>query len=243
MHKKFILFFFLVFAKAAFAQFNDTTHYHVLFNPSGTINRARDANSYLLNNIFKFDVKKKDISLNYSSTWVYGKANEALSNNDFSTGLDVNLYKAMPHAYYWGLANYNTSYSLKIYNQLLAGGGLAYSILDKPDSYLNISDGILYDLSDLQLNDSTRLTYHTYRNSLRVQMHFLIKNILTIDSGNFLQNSLKKGNDYIIRSNFSLGLKLRKWLSINGALTYNNETRTQSETLLVTYGLQVEKYF
>ncbi|QJD94994.1 DUF481 domain-containing protein [Mucilaginibacter robiniae] len=243
MYKYFTVFIFLFFAKAALAQFNDTTHYHLLLNPSGTINRARDANSYLLNNVFKFDVKRKDVALNYSTNWVYGKANSALSNNDFSTVLDVNLYKAIPHAYYWGLANYNTSYSLKIYNQLLAGGGIAYSILDKPNGYLNISDGILYDLSDIQQNDTTRSTYHTYRNSLRLQFHFLINNIITLDSGNFLQNSLKKGNDYIIRSNFSVGLKLRKWLSINGALNYNKETRTQSETLLVTYGLQLERYF
>lgn len=228
---------------AAKAQFSDTTNYHVIYNSTGSVNRARDGSSYLLNNSLRFEIKKKAIALNASNNWVYGRSNDALTNNDYSSTIDFNLYKAIPHAYYWGLANYNTSYSLKINSQLLAGGGIAYSILDKPNTYLNISDGILYDLSDINTSDTTRELYHTYRNSLRLQFHFLINNLITIDSGSFLQNSLTRNNDYIIRSTFGLGFKLNNWLNLNGSLSYNKISRTQSENLLLTYGLRVEKYF
>lgn len=228
---------------AAKAQFSDTTNYHVIYNSTGSVNRARDGSSYLLNNSLRFEIKKKAIALNASNSWVYGRSNDALTNNDYSSTVDFNLYKAIPHAYYWGLANYNTSYSLKINSQLLAGGGIAYSILDKPNTYLNISDGVLYDLSDINTSDTTRELYHTYRNSLRLQFHFLINNLITIDSGSFLQNSLTRNNDYIIRSTFGLGFKLNNWLNLNGSLSYNKISRTQSENLLLTYGLRVEKYF
>lgn len=228
---------------AAKAQFSDTTNYHVIYNSTGSVNRARDGSSYLLNNSLRFEIKKKAIALNASNSWVYGRSNDALTNNDYSSTVDFNLYKAIPHAYYWGLANYNTSYSLKINSQLLAGGGIAYSILDKPNTYLNISDGVLYDLSDINTSDTTRELYHTYRNSLRLQFHFLINNLITIDSGSFLQNSLTRNNDYIIRSTFGLGFKLNNWLNLNGSLSYNKISRTQSENFLLTYGLRVEKYF
>jgi len=243
MLKLFSVIGFLLFGIAAKAQFSDSAHYHVIYNSTGSINKARDGSSYLLNNSLRFEVKKKSIALNANNNWVYGRSNDALTNNDYSSTIDFNLYKAVPHAYYWGLANYNTSYSLKINSQLLAGGGIAYSILDKPNAYLNVSDGILYDLSDINTSDTTRELYHTYRNSLRLQFHFLINNLITIDSGSFLQNSLTRNNDFILRSTFGLGFKLNNWLNLNGSLTYNKVSRTQSENLLMTYGLRLEKYF
>jgi len=243
MHKCFFTFLLLLAGLTARAQFNDTTNYHVIFNGTGSVNRARDGNSYLLNNGLRFEVKKKSIALNASNSWVYGKSNGDLTNNDFSSSIDFNLYKAIPHAYYWGLANYNTSFSLKINKQLLAGGGIAYSIYDRPNAYLNVSDGILYDLSDINTSDTTREVYHTYRNSFRVQLHFVIHNLITLDSGNFLQNSLTRKGDYILRSTFGLGFKLNTWLTLNSSLAYNKISRTQSENLLLTYGLKVEKYF
>jgi hypothetical protein len=170
---------------------------------------------------------------------VYGKQNANLTNNDFSSSLFFNLYKTFKHFYYWGLLNYNTSYSLKVNNQLLAGAGIAYSLIDKKDAYLNISDGILYDQSNLLAN----LNYNTYRNSFRLQYHFAVKELITLDGSNFLQSSLSNSNDYIIRSTTTLGFKLRKWISLTTALTYNKMNITRSDNLTFTYGLVLDKYF
>ena len=221
------------------AQYSDTTFHHILLSSTGSINRSNADRAYLLNNSLNFGLKKNSVVFNSTSTWLYGKQNETLSNNDFSSSLNFNLYKTIPHFYYWGLLNYNTSYSLKLKNQLLAGLGIAYSILDKDNAYVNISDGVLFDQSSLVIGEN----YHTYRNSLRLQYHFAIKEILTVDGSHFLQNSFSRKGDYIIRSVTTLGLRLRQWISLTSSLNYNKMNITNSENLNLTYGLTLDKYF
>lgn len=221
------------------AQYSDSTHYRVMVSATGSLNKTNESSAYLLNNSLNLGMKKKSFDFNSSSTWLYGKQDSALSNNDFSTTLNFNLYKTLPHFYYWGLLNYNTSYSLKINNQLLAGLGVAYSVLDKPNAYLNLSDGILFDKSNLLAD----LNYHTWRNSFRLQYHFAIKELITLDGSNFLQSSLSNPDDYIFRSVTTVGFKLRKWISLSTSATYNKMNITKSENMILTYGLVIDKYF
>ena len=221
------------------AQFTDSTNYHLVLSAAGSINKTNTDVAYLLNNALNFGIKRKSIVLNTSNSWLYGKQNKDLSNNDFSSTLNFNLYKTLPHFYYWGLLNYNTSYSLKINHQLLAGLGIAYNIVDKENFYVNISNGILYDKSNLLTNE----IYHTYRNSLRVQYRISIKELVVFDGNNFLQSSFDRKEDYIIRSINKLGIKLRKWITLNTSLNYNKMNITNRENLNLTYGLTLDKYF
>ncbi len=227
----------------ASAQFNDSTHYHTSYASTGAINKTNDGSSYLLNNAFKFNIKNKHNTLNFNNSWVYGRSNSNLTNNDFSSSLDFNLDSKLKHFYYWGLANYNTSFSLKINNQLLAGLGAAFDAVNKKNAMLNLSDGILYDTSDLYLTSTQNDVYHTYRNSFRLNFRFVIHNLLIVDGNNFLQNSLQTSSDYIIRSNTNLSVKLRSWLAFTTSFNYNRVNRTHSQNLLLNYGLTVEKYF
>ncbi|WP_231426845.1 DUF481 domain-containing protein [Pedobacter sp. Leaf250] len=238
--KKFLLliFFTSIFIHAS-AQYSDSTNYHIMLSSTGSINRTNDQRAYLLNNGLNFGMKKETFVLNSTTSWLYGKQNKSLSNNDFSSTLNFNLFKGPAHFYYWGLLNYNTSYSLKLKNQLLAGGGIAYSFLDEPNSYINLSNGILFDQSSLVIGKS----YNTLRNSLRLQFHFQVKEILTIDGSHFLQNSFSRGGDYIIRSSTTIGLRLRKWISLTTSLNYNRLNITSRENLNFTYGLSLDKYF
>lgn len=229
--------------KYSMAQFTDSTTYYAGFTSTGTVNKTNDGDSYLLNNGAKFSIRKKSISLNAVNGWAYGRQNQSLTNNDFSSSLDFNLYKTFPHFFYWGLANYNTSYSLKINNQLLAGMGAAYNLIDRKNILLNISDGILYDKSDLLLSDTIRDRYHTFRNSLRILFRLNVNGIIVLEGSNFLQNSLRDKNDCIFRSSANLSAKLRKWLSFTTSFNYNKISRTNRENLLLSYGLSVEKYF
>ncbi|MET1054569.1 MAG: DUF481 domain-containing protein [Pedobacter sp.] len=227
----------------ALAQFSDSTHYSVNYTTTGSINKTNDGDTYLLNNAAKFGIRKKTFNLNFSNSWVYGKQDRELTNNDFSSSLDFNLYSAIPHFFYWGLATYNTSRSLKINNQLLAGAGVAYSIYDRKNVYINVSDGVLFDSSDLLLENDVPDVYQTYRNSLRVVFKFTIREFITIDNSTFFQPSLKKWEDYNFRSNSALSFKVSKWLNLTTALNYNRISRTDRENLLLTYGLSFEKYF
>lgn len=243
MMKRFLLFIFLLISINCVAQYSDTTNYSVNYASTGSINKTNDGKSYLLNNAVKFGVKKKTMSLNFSNAWIYGKQDEQLTNNDFSSTLDFNLYQKSSRFFYWGLANYNTSKSLKINNQLLAGAGVAYSIYDRENAYLNISDGILFDSSDLMLDDEIRDVYHTYRNTLRVVFKFVIKDFIVLNSSTFFQPSLTKKDDYIIRSTSGLSFKVNKWLSLTTAYNYNRVSRTDRENMLLSYGLSFERFF
>ncbi|RZK51779.1 MAG: DUF481 domain-containing protein [Pedobacter sp.] len=238
--KKLVLFLFTILCfLSADAQYSDSTNYHILLTSTGSINRTNDQRAYLLNNGLNFGMKKKTFVLNATTSWLYGKQNKSLSNNDFSSTLNFNLFKGPTHFYYWGLVNYNTSYSLKLKNQLLAGGGIAYSFLDETNAYINLSNGVLFDQSSLVAGES----YNTLRNSLRLQFHFAVKELITIDGSHFLQNSFSRGGDYIIRSSTTVGLRIRKWISLTTALNYNRLNITGRENLNFTYGLSLDKYF
>lgn len=221
------------------AQFNDSTYYHLGLSATGSLNKTNTSDAYLLNNGLNFGVKKKDAVLNFNSTWLYGKQNRQLSNNDFSSTLNFNLYKTFPHFYYWGLLNYATSFSLKINHQTQAGLGIAYNLIDKENFNINISDGVLYDTSNLLADDR----YDTFRNSFRLQYRMLIKDLILFEGNNFLQNSFANGSDYIIRSTNKLGIKLKKWISLTSSLNYNRMNITRSENLNLTYGITIDQYF
>lgn len=241
---RFTVFLPLLFAfNTCFSQFNDSTHYVIHYNTGGSVNKTNDSKTYLLNNAVLFGIKKKTVSLNFNNNWVYGKENQQLTNNDFSSSLDFNLYKTFPHFFYWGLLNYNTSKSLKINNQLLGGAGIAYSIYDRKDAYLNISDGILFDSSDLILESGLNDVYHTYRNSLRLTFNFVIRKVIVLNNSSFLQSSVNNRDDYIVKSNSSLSFKLNKWLSLATNFNYNRISRTSRENSLLSYGLTFERYF
>jgi len=237
------LFLLCVCGIAVKAQFNDSTHYYVSYAATGIINQTNDGSSYVLTNNLKFNVRKKSISLNSTNNWMYGRQNRTLSNNDFVSTLDFNLYKGPKHFFFWGLANYTTSLSLKINDQLQTGAGGAYDVVDRKNMYINISDGVLYEKSDLLVNDTTRDVYSTARNSFRLRLRFELQNLIVIESTSFMQNSLSHGSDYIIKNISSISFKLRKWLSLTTALNYNKFNRTQRENLLLNFGLTAEKYF
>lgn len=226
------------------AQFSDSVTYYTGLNATGTYNRTNDGGElYNFNNAAKLSVRKKSVSLNSNTKWVYGKQNDLLTNNDFSSALDFNLYKTFPHFYYWGLANYTSSYSLKQNHQLQGGLGIAYNFIDKTNANINLSDGLIYEYSDVVLSDSTNDVYSTWRNSLRISFRWDIRNRIFVNGTGYLQHSLNYGDDYIIRSDLALGIKLRKWLSLTTALSYNEVSKTRQENLLITYGLLIEKYF
>ena len=226
------------------AQFSDTTNYFINYASTGTINKTNDGSSYVLNNAFRFSMYKKSISLNSTNTWIYGKQQGQLANNDFMTILDFDVFKTDRHIYYWGLLNYEKSYSLKINHRLQTGLGIGYYIIDRKNFVFQVSNGILYEKNDLEnvegLNNSN---YSTYRNSLRLKFRILFNDILTLENIDYIQHAFEDRKDYILKSNTTMSIKLRKWLSITMAVTYNKLNITQRENLLVNYGISLERYF
>ncbi|MBS1565309.1 MAG: DUF481 domain-containing protein [Bacteroidetes bacterium] len=255
--KNLLLFLLLAFTGPVFSQqvdsthYTDTVHYHLNYAATGIINNANGVHSYVLTNAMKFNISRKSATINLSGSWIYGEQQKQLMNNDFSSGLDFDLYKSLRHFYYWGLATYNTSYSLKVNGQIQTGVGVGYNVVDKKNMVLILSDGLLYENGDLYeivyhadgTNSYQRSVYNTVRNSFRLLFHYNIRDLIVLDGTDFFQHSLSSFNDYIIRATQSVSLKLSKLLSFTTTLTYNKFTRTGAENLLLNFGLTLDKNF
>lgn len=233
----------LLWANSCFSQFNDSIHYYFRFGSTGIINKTTDGNSYVLNNSLAFNTKKRSLSFNTAFNWIYGAQQHRLTNNDFTAHGDVDWQKDLHNLYYWGLVNYDKIYSLKVNHRFQAGLGAAYNILDKTTARINVSDGLLYEQGDLVDAGMGRDIYQTLRNSFRLLYHWSIKDKIVIDGIHFYQPSLAAINDYNIQSTNNFSIKLKKWLNVTCSVVYNKLSRTKRENLLLTYGLQIERYF
>ncbi len=241
-----VIFLFLA-CKCTHAQFSDSVHHYLGYAATGIINQTDAANSFVLNNSIKFNVNKKNKFFNSSAAWIYGKQNGVQTNNDFTSAIDFNIYKVTPtispRLYYWGLITYEKSFSLKVNDRFQGGVGIGYNVSEKKDASIVLSDGILYEYSNLKIDSITNDEFNTMRNSLRLKYHFVFKGIITLDGVHFWQQSLSSWDDYILKSNSSLSVKLKKWLNITSGLNYNKVNRTKSKNLLFTIGLSVDYYF
>jgi hypothetical protein len=233
----------LFFIKNATAQFSDSVHYFVAYSATGIINTTQTGKSYVFNNLLRANVNKNDVSFNSGYSWIYGKQNAVRSNNDFNVTADIGYRKDSSRFEYWALANYDKSLSLLINHRLQYGGGLSYDIIKSNNNRLNVSNGILYENSNLRLDNNVMDIYQTWRNSLRLKYYFHIRDIIALEGVHFLQNSFSMKTDFIVKSYSSLTLKIYRWVNFTTALTYNKLNRLKRENLLLTVGLSFEKYF
>ena len=224
------------------SQFNDTTHYYVGIASTGTYNKTNTNSTFLLSNTLRAGIRQKKYAFNTMNKFLYGENGPRLVNRDLTSVWDFNYYSKVKRLYAWSLLTYNSIYSLKVNHQLQSGFGLAYDLIDNQKVQINISDGILYDFTEVVLNDSTNDKYQTFRNSFRLQYKMTAGN-LNFRVAGFIQNSFEYKNDFIIKSDATLAYRLRKFLSLTMQASYNRMNRTGRETLFITYGLSFEKYF
>ena len=238
-----ILIFYIFFSECAFCQFNDSIHHHFAFTSTGVYNKTKDQQSFVFNNAIAFEVNKKRIAYNTGASWIYGTQNKQLSNNDFSAAANVDYLKDIHRLYYWALVNYDNSYSLKINYRFQSGVGVGYIFSKQPNFNLEVSDGFVFETSDLTDPNIGKDVYQTVRNSLRVKYRWSYNKTFSLEGTNFYQPSVIDFSDYILKLNNKLSVKLNKWLSVTAAMTYNKISRTNRENLLLTYGLTVENYY
>jgi hypothetical protein len=244
MYQTVILFFvFVFFSLVSFSQINDSVHHHFSFASSGTINKTQETSSYVLTNAAGYEVSKKKIGFNAGASWIYGQQDKKLSNNDISVSSNLDFLKNKQKFYYWALLNFDESYSLKINYRFQSGIGVGYTFVNNPTLNFVISDGFVYETSDLTDPVLGKDIYQTVRNSFRVKYKWSYKNTVILQGTDFIQPSLISLKDYILKFNNQLSLRLNKWLAINATMDYNKISRTNRENLLVTYGVTVDKYF
>jgi Protein of unknown function, DUF481 len=240
---KTVIFFVLLIPAIAFGQFNDSITHYIYYGSTGTYNKTNDANSFVLTNAAKYTLERKKVSLHSINTWIYGEQSGVRINNDFSSVLDCDILKKQQKFYYWAIATFDKSFSLKINHRFQAGAGLGYNLIKKEHASVVLTDGFIYEKADLVDAELGQRKYDVWRNSFRIKYHWTIHNILVLDGSGFLQPSLSTDDDNIIKSTTTLSVKIKKWLSFTSSLTYNKITVTNRENLLMTYGLVMEKYF
>lgn len=233
----------ILLSEFSFCQFNDSVHHHFSFTSTGVYNKTKDLKSFVFNNAISYEVNQKKIAFSTGASWIYGIQNKQLSNNDFSAAANVDYLKNVQRFYYWGLVNYEESYSLKINYRFQSGAGVGYIFFRKPNFDFEVSDGFVFETSDLTDPVIGKDVYQTVRNSLRVKYRWSYNQTFSLEGTEFYQPSVISFDDYIIRLNNKLSIKLNKWLAVNAAMTYNKISRTNRENLLLTYGLTVENYF
>jgi hypothetical protein len=223
----------------------DTTIYKIGFTGTGNINKtAANGTSYIFNNAIRFNVEKRILTVNAFANWIYGQNPLRKTNNDYLFIVDADLFKNTRKLYYWGLAGYEKSLSLKIYDRYQFGGGLGYTLVNSDKFNLVLSDGLLYEKSALREVDKYgRTGYETVRNSFRLKNRLKIHELITIDGVHFLQHSLSDKEDYIIRTTNTISFHIKKWISLTVGLTYNKLNFTEAENLLFNYGLTLENVF
>ena len=243
--KKIVLFFLvnIVFTHIAFSQFSDSVHHHFTFASTAIYNKTKDVSSFVLNNNTGLEIKQKKVAFSTAASWIYGKQQKILSNNDVSFFANIDYLKDVQKLYYWALLNFDESYSLKINYRFQSGVGLGYTFVKTPQLDLELSDGFVYETSDLTDPVLGKDVYQTVRNSLRLKYRWSYKNTFVIQGTDFVQPSIISLKDYILKFSNQLSVKLNQWLSINASMEYNKINRTKRENLLITYGLAVSKYF
>ncbi|MEO6905099.1 MAG: DUF481 domain-containing protein [Ginsengibacter sp.] len=244
MYKIVLLFIAINFINpSAFSQFNDSVHHHFSFASTEIYNKTKEVSSFVLNNNAGYEINQKKISFSTAASWIYGKQQQKLSNNDVSAFANIDYLKEVQPLYYWALVNFDESYSLKVNYRFQAGVGVGYTFVNTPDLNLELSNGFLYETSDLTDAVLVKNIYQTVRNSLRLKYRWSYKNTFSLQGANFIQPSIISFDDYILKIKNQLSVKLNQWLSINASMEYNKISRTNRENGLVTYGLVVSKYF
>lgn len=205
--------------------------------------KTKDLKSFVLNNAISYEINQKKIAFNSGASWIYGIQNKELSNNDFSATANLDYLKDVQRFYYWGLVNYDESYSLKINYRFQSGLGVGYAFVKEKNFDFELSDGFLFETSHLVDRVAGKEVYQTTRNSLRVKYRWSYNKTFSLEGANFYQPSINSFSDYLIKLNNKLTVQLNKWLAVNSTLTYNKISRTDRQNLLLTFGLTIDNYF
>lgn len=227
----------------------DTARLHYSYAGTGSLDNTNSLGSFLVNQLLKLSLVKQSSALNFTNNWVYGKQNSLLTNNDYTSSLDIGIYKTLKHFYYWGMATYTTSVALLIHRQEQAGLGPGYNLIDKKKAALLVSDGVVYEQGDLydsiyggsNGNMYQRDIYHTIRNSFHLLFHWVIQDRYTLDGSGFWQNAFSNWSDYNLRITGGGSIKIQRWLALTAAVAYNRFTRTRSRNTLLTFGAVIQR--
>lgn len=226
---------------------------------SGSLNKTATDLINVYNTHIRYSYTLDKTEFNAQTKWIYGSKLAGISNNDVTITLDGNrFHDQKKHLNSWILGSFTSSYSLNIYSQLQAGVGLAYKFEllkqdrikkdEKETPYQNlitlrVSNGIIYEHSNILNKESVQEMYYILRNSLRLQLVANMWHNVSLRGTYFWQPALNDIKDVNMIADVSLGIKLSNNIKFDTKFAYNYITRTAKENLIFTYGISTTFMF
>lgn len=232
-----LLLFFI--SKKIAAQPNDSAKFHSLkANLGGTINRTAEGFAYLLQHNASYQYREARNAVNVRGQHIFGQSLGQVTNRDYNFGFDYNRFLNENRRWYvWFLGAYNSSYSLRVLSQWQAGAGIALNVIDRSDMWLNVSNGIIYEYSEIVDASEAIINYNTPRNSLRINFGGKFQDRIEYKTLHFWQPSLRHANDFIFTSNSSISYQIWNGLRFQLSFIYNKVSKTAKENMVFTYGI------
>lgn len=244
----------LCYTHVSMAQENkeDIKHHKVNIAATGSLNKTTNDVINVYNTNIRYGYTIDNAEFNASAKWIYGSKTAGLSNNDVIVTVDGNRYhKRIKKFNAWVLGSFTSSYSLNIFSQFQAGAGLAYKITflenekeatEKSRKYtdalsLRMSNGIIYEQSNVINAESKQELYNVFRNSLRVQLQAQAWDKVELSGTFYWQPALNNLRDRNIIADITLGFKIANNIRFDTRFGYNYISRTAKENLTLTYGI------
>lgn len=230
----------------------DIKHHKVNVAATGSLNKTTSDVINVYNTNIRYGYTIENAEFNASAKWIYGSKTAGLSNNDVILSIDGNrFHKRIKKFNTWVLGSFTSSYSLNIFSQFQAGVGVAYKItfLEKERETtektrkhtdaisLRMSNGIIYEQSNVINAESKQELYNVFRNSLRVQLQAQAWDKVELSGTFYWQPVLNNLRDRNIILDIALGFKIANNIKFDTRLGYNYISRTAKENLTLTYGV------
>lgn len=198
----------------------------------GYFNNTSTSQTILGSESFSTTYKTKRIEYNTFTTYIWGRTNEKMTNDDISTGFYVDIRKDR-RLYTWLVGQYDKSLSLDIDYRFQSGSGLGFFIVREKGFYINLSNGLICETNSIEQDIFLR-------NSSRLKFNLKHKN-LSLESTTYYQPSLCHNGDIIFKNLNTLDLKINGGLSFQISLMNNYVSVQDKKNLLYTIGFNYQR--
>src|SRR5690349_21039388 len=91
------------------SQSPDSAKYSLHYAATGIINNTQSTSSHVFNQVLQTEFNKSKFAVTTFASWIYGRQNKKLSNNDFSSAVDLNYRFTNTRLVAWTLGTFDKS--------------------------------------------------------------------------------------------------------------------------------------
>ena len=213
--------------------------FHARFSADGTASTG-NIERVLLQVNTAFDWKpSRFLKLSSSPSYVYGQQNKLLNEREFFGDFRA-TFAHQKRFYGLAFASWERSNLRQIINRWIQAAGVGFKIIQKPKTYVAITNVLLHESTDFMERGDVDL----FRNSTRFSGEFALNNRLALASVLYLQPAITQKNNFRWSATLSLSYRLNKSISLRTKVENSYEslvvTGRQNNDFRWTMGLTAE---